>query len=209
MRKMKFSLIAVMLVAVTAVSAQPLNLGVKGGVNLSNFYGDELNDKNAKVGFHIGLAADYDFAYNSAIQTGLFFTTKGSKYTASIGDASGEFSVNPMYLQLPVHYAYKLDVSPGTRVVFHAGPYAAYGVGGKTKFKVSSGSSSAGRDGENVFGKDRLLKPFDAGLGLGVGAEFGQIILDLGWDMGLVNISNVDNGNIKNQNAYLSVGYKF
>ncbi|RNC63516.1 porin family protein [Proteiniphilum sp. X52] len=208
MRKVKFSLIAAMLIMVTAASAQ-VNLGIKGGVNMSNFYGDELNDKNAKIGFHIGLAADYEFMYNSAIQTGLFFTTKGAKYQGSLGSVSGEISVNPMYLQLPVHYAYKLDVSPGTRIVFHAGPYAAYGVGGKTKFKVSAGSGSAERDGENVFGKDKLLKPFDAGLGLGVGAEFGQILFDLGWDMGLVNISNVSNGNIKNQNAYLSVGYKF
>lgn len=208
MRKMKFSLIAAMLIMVTAASAQ-VNLGVKGGVNMSNFYGDELDDRKAKVGFHIGLAADYEFMYNSAIQTGLFFTTKGAKYEGSLGSVSGEISVNPMYLQLPVHYAYKLDVSPGTRIVFHAGPYAAYGVGGKTKFKVSSGNGSAERDGENVFGDDKLLKPFDAGLGLGVGAEFGPILIDLGWDMGLVNISNVSNGNIKNQNAYLSVGYKF
>ena len=208
MRKMKFSLIAAMLIMVTAASAQ-VNLGIKGGVNMSNFYGDELNDKNAKIGFHIGLAADYEFMYNSAIQTGLFFTTKGAKYQGSLGSVSGEISVNPMYLQLPVHYAYKLDVSPGTRIVFHAGPYAAYGVGGKTKFKVFAGSASTERDGENVFGKDKLLKPFDAGLGLGVGAEFGQILFDLGWDMGLVNISNVSNGKTKNQNAYLSVGYKF
>lgn len=208
MRKMKFSLIAAMLIMVTAASAQ-VNLGVKGGVNMSNFYGDELSDKNTKIGFHIGLSADYDFMYNSAIQTGLFFTTKGAKYKGSLGSVSGEISVNPMYLQLPVHYAYKLDVSPGTRIVFHAGPYAAYGVGGKTKFKVSSEGGSAERDGENVFGSNKLLKPFDAGLGLGVGAEFGPMVLDLGWDMGLVNISNTSNGNIKNQNAYLSVGYKF
>ena len=55
----------------------------------------------------------------------------------------------------------------------------------------------------------RQYKPFDAGLGLGVGAEFERFLVDIGWDMGLVNISNNTDGNIKNQNAYLSVGYKF
>lgn len=208
MKKMKFSLFMAMLLMATVASAQ-LNLGVKGGVNMSNFYGDELSDKNAKIGFHIGLAADYEFMYNHAVQTGLFFTTKGSKYTASLGEASAELTLNPMYLQLPVHYAYKLDVSPGTRLVFHAGPYLAYGVGGKTKVKGSLGELSREIDDENVFGDDNLLKPFDAGLGIGVGAEFGPIILDLGWDMGLVNVARADNGKIKNQNAYLSVGYKF
>ncbi len=206
MKKMRFMLVVAMLAMVTVVSAQ-MNLGVKGGVNMSNFYGDELDDKNVKIGFHIGLAADYDFAYNSAIQTGLFFTTKGAKYTSSFGDASGELTVNPMYLQIPVHYAYKIDVSPGTRVVLHAGPYAAYGVGGKSKLSGSVGDIGAEYE-EDVFGDDGF-KRFDAGLGLGVGAEFGPLLFDIGWDMGLVNIADSEDADIKNQNAYLSVGYKF
>lgn len=203
MRKMKFSLIAAMLVVVTAVSAQQLNLGVKGGVNLSNFTGD-VENTDAKIGFNIGLAADYEFAYNSAIQTGLFFTTKGAK-ADFFGLADATF--NPMYLQLPVHYAYKLDVSPGTRVVFHAGPYAAFGVGGKIKAEGSLLGIEI-KDDTDFFQVD-LFKRFDAGLGLGVGAEFGQILLDLGWDMGLVNIADSKDASIKNQNAYLTVGYRF
>lgn len=200
-------LVVAMLAMVTVASAQ-MNLGVKGGVNMSNFYGDELNDNNVKIGFHIGLAADYDFAYNSAIQTGLFFTTKGAKYSSSVGEASADVTVNPMYLQLPVHYAYKIDVSPGTRVVLHAGPYAAYGVGGKSKLSGSVGDVGGETESE-VFGDDGFLKRFDAGLGLGVGFEFGPLLLDLGWDMGLVNIADSDNSDLKNQNAYLSVGYRF
>lgn len=203
---MRLVLVVAMLAIVTGASAQ-LNLGVKGGVNMSNFYGDELDDQNVKIGFHVGLAADYEFAYNSAIQTGLFFTTKGAKYSESIGDASADFTVNPMYLQLPVHYAYKLDVTPGTRIVFHAGPYVAYGIGGKSKLSGSLGDWDGGTEWD-VFGDDGF-KRFDAGLGLGVGAEFGPILLDLGWDMGLVNIADSNSGDIKNQNAYLSVGYKF
>lgn len=206
MKKMRLVLVVAMLAIVTGASAQ-LNLGVKGGVNMSNFYGDELDDQNVKIGFHIGLAADYEIAYNSAIQTGLFFTTKGAKYSESIGDASADFTVNPMYLQLPVHYAYKLDVTPGTRIVFHAGPYVAYGIGGKSKLSGSLGDWDGGTEWD-VFGDDGF-KRFDAGLGLGVGAEFGPILLDLGWDMGLVNIADSNSGDIKNQNAYLSVGYKF
>ena len=46
-------LVVAMLSQVTAVTAQ-MNLGIKGGVNMSNFYGDEIDDKNVKIGFHIG-----------------------------------------------------------------------------------------------------------------------------------------------------------
>jgi len=195
-----------MLAVVTAVSAQ-VSLGIKGGVNMSNFvYDDEVDDKNPKIGFNIGLAADVDFAPNVALQTGLFFSTKGFKTVNDALDA--EYTENLMYLQLPLHLAYKVDVSPGTRVVLHAGPYAAYGVGGKREAKV--GDLSGIWDVDKIFGEaDGQYKPFDAGLGLGVGAEMGAFLIDLGWDMGMVNISNRDNGNTKNQNAYLSVGYKF
>ena len=95
---------------------------------------------------------------------------------------------------------------PGTRVVLHAGPYVAYGIGGKT---------SAGNVEVDTFKDDAFLdvlnglKPFDAGIGLGVGAEFGSILLDLGWDMGLTNLSRVSGYDVKTQNAYLSVGFKF
>lgn len=207
MKKKRFMLVFAMLAMVMTISAQ-MNLGIKGGVNMSNFYGDDITNNNVKIGFHIGLAADYDFAYNSAIQTGLFFTTKGVKYSSSVGEASGDVTINPMYLQLPVHYAYKIDVTPGTRVVLHAGPYAAYGVGGKSKLSGSVGEVGAETESD-IFGDDGFFKRFDAGLGLGVGAEFGPLLLDLGWDMGLINIEDSNDGDVKNQNAYLSVGYKF
>lgn len=207
MKKMRLTLMVAMLAIVTAVSAQT-SLGIKGGVNMSNFYGDELDDRNVKIGFHVGVAADYEFMYNHAIQTGLFFTTKGAKYQGEFGSVTGEVSLNPMYLQLPVHYAYKIDVSPGTRVVLHAGPYVAYGIGGKANVTISSSEGSSETDGVDIFGEDGFDR-FDAGLGLGVGAEFGRFLVDLGWDMGLVNISGYSEANVKNQNAYLSVGYKF
>ena len=190
------------------VAAQNSSFSIKGGVNLSNFYGDELNDKSMKVGFHAGIGADFEFAPNIGIQSGLFFSTKGAKYTYN----SAELNVTANYLQLPVHFAYKIDVMPGTKVVLHAGPYVAYGIGGKRKIDSQFTDILKPIFGEpevNTFDKDFGYKPFDAGLGIGVGAEFGRILVDLGWDMGLTNLSRIDNANVKTQNAYLSLGYKF
>jgi hypothetical protein len=207
MKKMRSTFVVAMLAVAVSASAQ-LNFGVKGGMTMSNYYGDELSDKNVKIGFNVGLLADFEIGYNSAVQTGLLFLTKGSQYKGSFGSISGEVTVNPMYLQVPVHYAYKIAVTPGTRVVLHAGPYAAYGVGGKSNVKLSISDKSVESKGVDVFG-DNGFKPFDAGLGLGVGAELGSFLVDLGWDMGLVNIARSDNATLKNQSAYLSVGFKF
>lgn len=192
-------MVVAMLAVVTVASAQ-FGIGIKGGMNMSNFYGSEASDTDMKIGFHVGLAADYNFAPNMAIQSGLYFTTKGAKMESSLFGINSSLTANPMYLQVPIHFAYKLDVMPGTRMVFHAGPYLAYGIAGKYTAKVEGVSKS-----EDFFidGVNR----FDAGFGLGVGAEFGSFLVDLGWDMGLVNLEeNIDS---KNQNAYLSVGYRF
>ena len=48
---------------------------------------------------------------------------------------------------------------------------------------------------------------FDAGLGLGVGAELGSFVVDLGWDAGLIKLH--ESFNRKNMSAHLSLGYNF
>ena len=208
MKKLKLSLVIVLLGMVSLVSAQNLTFNVKGGLNLSNFSGD-IPDTKVKPGFHIGIGTDFEFAPNISIQSGLFFSNKGAKIDGEIDlenyeILAAEVTVNANYLQLPIHLAYKIDVMPGTKVVLHAGPYIAYGIAGKTKADVAGLSEKV-----DTFGDDGLdLKPFDAGLGIGVGAEFGKIILDLGWDMGLTNIGD-SYADVKTQNAYLSVGYRF
>lgn len=209
MRKLKLSLVVVMLSMVSLVSAQYSSFSVKGGLNMSNFYGDKISDKSMKTGFNIGVGAEFEFSPNMAIQSGLFFTSKGAKYTTDI--ANTEVNLNANFLQLPIHFAYKMDVMPGTKVLIHAGPYVAYGVGGKVT-GTFAGNEIFNFDTFDEDSNIKGLKSFDAGLGLGIGAEFGKILIDLGWDMGLVNLSKADGNlgeNIKTQNAYISLGYKF
>ncbi|MDR1089852.1 MAG: PorT family protein [Prevotella sp.] len=189
----KMCLVAVALLTGINTYAQdkPITFGVKAGVNLSNASG-EGESADAKIGFNVGVTLDYGFTPDIYLLTGLQLTTKG--YT--LKEENEKITSNMMYLQLPVHVGYKLTVAEATKIVFHAGPYVAYGIGGKT-------------DGVKSF-QDGAYKKFDFGVGLGVGAEFGKIGVDLGYDFGLANINdtNVD-GKIKNQNAYLTVGYKF
>ena len=185
-------MIAAMLLVATVVNAQT-SFGVKAGVNASNVYGENVKNTDAKIGFHAGVTADFHFTPNVAIQTGLLASTKGYSFNGS----ELKYSANPIYLEVPVHLAYKVDVTPGTRIVFHGGPYVAYGIAGKVS-------------GEDVFDKDGFgMKRFDTGAGFGVGAELGSFILDLGYNIGLVDISERSANKVKNQNAYFSVGYKF
>lgn len=215
MKKLKLSLVIALVGMASFVGAQSASLSIKGGLNMSNFFSSELNDKSMKPGFHVGVGADLEFVTNISLQTGLYYSSKGAKYTFDIPIAGGniEYNTSANYLQLPVHLAYKIDVAPGTKLVLHAGPYIAYGLSGKRKITAgwSSGNEiELGSKDANTFDKDLgVMKRFDAGVGLGVGAELGDILVDLGWDMGLMDVSRVNSYNIKNQSAYLSIGYKF
>lgn len=213
----KFSAIALMSVLALNVSAQGLpKFGVEAGVNLSNSSWDaDPLDKKAKVGFQVGITADYAFTEEWHLQSGLSFTTKGGKIEGRlVEDGSmfdGKITVNQSYLQLPIYAAYKLEVVPGTKIVFNAGPYLAYGIGGKTKVsgdvaildQVATGSGKV-----DTFGSDGMLNRFDFGLGAGVGAEFGNIVATIRYELGLTNVGK-DDLDYKNRNAALTLGYRF
>lgn len=220
MKKLKLSLVVALLAIASVVSAQSASVIVKGGLNMSNFYGDNLNDKNAKPGYHAGVGLDLEFITNISLQTGLYFTSKGAEYTANIPAGVGEveYSATANYIQLPVHLAYKMDITSSSKLFFHAGPYLAYGVGGKRTIETDYSDNPddiLGKQEIDTFDKDYGYKRLDYGVGIGVGLEYGVLFVDLGWDMGLKNIARkiasieVYKPNTKNQSAYLSIGYKF
>lgn len=181
--------------------------GVKAGMNVSTLSGD-VNGADAKVGFNVGVTLDYAFTENLYLLTGLDFTQKGAKFKGAIdeieytGDA--KLTLNPMYLQIPIHVGYKFEIAENTKLVIQAGPYLAYGVAGKAKAEASGvGSEKVG-----VF-RSGLMKNFDFGLGLGTGVEFGKIGVKLGYDFGVINVWDADGVSVRNGNFHVGVGYKF
>lgn len=208
----KTGLLAVALLIGISANAQdkPLTFGVKAGMNLSNMTQDLKGD--AKVGFNVGLTMDYNLTPDVYLLTGIDYSLEGTK--------EGNRKVNMSYLKLPVHVGYKVNVTENTKIVLHAGPYVGYAISGKYK---EGGISIDAFDDEIASTLGYKLKRFDFGLGLGVGAEFGQICVGLGYDLGLVNLMDIKNrsrieeiigesiGSVKgkNMNAYLTVGYKF
>lgn len=220
MKKLKLSLVIGLLCMASLVSAQSAFTSIKGGLNMSNFYGDNLSDKDVKPAFHIGVGIDLEFLTDISLQTGLYFSSKGAEYTTDIpiGIGDVEYDVTANYIQLPIHLAYKIEVRPGSKVFFHAGPYMAYGISGKRNIKskyTADLDRYFGQKEVDTFDKHYGYKRFDLGVGAGVGIEFGVILIDLGLDMGLKNIArNIEDipmyrPNNRNLSAHLSIGYKF
>jgi hypothetical protein len=116
-----------------------------------------------------------------------------------------EATINLNYLQIPVNAQYKIDLGD-MKLLLQAGPYLGYAISGKTKSK-----SGGIKEEEKIkFGnKNDEMKAFDYGLGFGAGLQFGNIQTSLGYNLGFVNISNINKRNTRNNGLSLTVTYLF
>lgn len=226
--------IAVLLLFILKLSAQtpssPFRIGVKVGFNSSNATVNDATSTDSRKGYHIGAIFEYLLSERFLVQSGLYFSTKGSKvnqlnksqYVPTSIDDTHTF--NQSYITLPVYGAYKLHVTNDFKIILGIGPYLGYGISGKTKQKLNSGYwSEGGTEIEwNTFGngdydesKDWLqgntLKRFDIGIGANIDFEYHNFILGVGYEKGLRNIAVNENGSdltYKNNNLQVSVGYR-
>ncbi|NDW19725.1 PorT family protein [Dysgonomonas sp. 216] len=219
--------VLVLLVAATFISANafaqlPISLGVKAGANLSNVsYDDETDfDTKAKAGFQVGLDVKANIPLTGIfIQSGLALTTKGYKIDESEYDEYEDVTYkfeqksNAMFLQVPIMAGYNISV-PGIGVNLAAGPYFAYGIGGKTKVKYVDpiDPEYSFNQKESTFDEDKGgIKKFDMGLTGAVGVEISKFYVNLGYEFGLTNLAGKEwesGDKLKNRNAYLTIGYK-
>jgi hypothetical protein len=172
--------------------------GIKGGLNVSNLYIDDLDDENARYGFNIGVFGQVLSSETFAIQPELLFSTKGSKaFYEGIIDQTVKYNLN--YLDLPVLAVVKL----GESAEIHIGPYASYLLSANVSYEGDIAN------GDDKIDKDHL-KSFDYGLAGGFGLNFGTVQVGARYNYGFVKIADSDAaelflGDSKNSVAQLYV----
>ncbi len=187
--KTKNKFLSVMLIAgmisvlsTNSTFAQNRRVGVKGGLNVSNLYIDDVTDENARYGINLGVYGQVVSSETAALQLELLYSTKGAKdfYT---GFFTQEVKYNLNYLDLPVLGVIKL----GKAAEIHLGGYASYLLGANISFKGDLAN------GVKEIDKDDL-KSFDYGLVGGVGFNFGQMQVGARYNYGLAKIADTDDG---------------
>ena len=177
--------------------------GIKGGLNVSNLYIDDIHDENARYGFNVGLYGQILSSDFFAIQPELLYSTKGSKaYYEDFIDQTVKYNLN--YLDLPVLAVFKL----GKSAEIHVGPYASYLLSANVSY------SGDAINGDEEIDKDDL-KSYDYGLAGGFGLNFGPLQAGVRYNYGLVKIADNDQsrlylGDSKNSVAqiYLSLNLR-
>lgn len=171
------------------------------GMNFSNM----TKFENTKVlpGFQLGVGMDYGFSENWSLQSGLMISSKGYK----VKDYA---KVRPIYLDIPILAAYKFNISDNTKFVINAGPYLAFGLGGKCKFDEGGDYKLfKGEDGE-----DAKYSRFDLGIQYGIGLEIGDhYLVNLTGQNGFISPFDYPDGydgdKPKNMTFSIGVGYRF
>lgn len=190
-----FSLLCVSFLALTA-SAQ-ITWSVKGGIGSAKCVGEDLSMDSRMVG-RIGIGIEKPLTPEWSIMPSLEFAMKGASFSEDeYGDYSEDVSI--YYLQIPVLAAYRLNLNDSWNMTLKAGPYFAYGVGGKIDSTVDGESYS-----ENVFDD---CERFDFGLDLAADFEYHRYVIGLEYEFGLTSIMKDET--VKNSAFYVTVGYKF
>ena len=178
--------------------------GLKGGVNFTNLYVDDVDDENMKVGFNAGLYYRNDITENFAIQPEFLFTRKGSEihYDGFLGQGKYRFNLN--YLEVPVLAVVKLGP-----INLHAGPYLGFLIGANVKDVDDNGNIN---EVEELDRDD--FNTLDAGISGGVGFDFPSGMIGLRYNYGFMEIG--DDGvagqateNSKNSALQLYLGFDF
>ncbi|MEG1580927.1 MAG: porin family protein [Bacteroidaceae bacterium] len=211
-------MVCFVLMTVTA-SAQNLMFRIGGG--LASHYNKETKNVGA---FKFGVGYEFEMTGMWSIEPCISFYAKGWKeknQEVNILDKDGNQVVDPEgnevtgqknvsstanYIELPILFHYYYEVKKHQYMVLTAGPYIAYGIGGKMETK-----GDAEKPGVNKYYyatktfEEKGAHRLDAGIQLGVGFEYNRSFgVGIEADFGLLNASRQQ----KNMSALLTLRYR-
>ncbi len=204
---MKLLVAVIALTIATGSFAQ--EYGVKAGLNLANMLVKDDNntysdDFDMKLGFHVGVTAEFPLTELFSFETGLLLSQKGYKLEESWGGETYEYTLTLNYLEIPLLGKATYDLG-GTAIYGQLGPYVGFGLTGKFK------DEDEDQDVDWGSGDDDHYKRLDFGLNIGAGVQLNNITIGASYGLGLMNITPHDEGSftVNNRVIGVSVGYKF
>ncbi len=212
-----FSFLAIYAIAVSDAHSQTFSIGPKAGLGISwltNVAKTDYIKREPFFGAVGGLATNYAFSKNVSLQTELLFIQKGQRWKSTDVESRTRFYFNCLELPILLQGAFQAG---SAQMYFNAGGYLSVALNGKqVTHTTTSGQPETTKD-NLIFGGAGNYNRFDAGIpfGLGwiIGAGKGNLLVDLRFEIGFVNLKN-GGGNSQGQNNHwrcgtVSVAYMF
>jgi len=178
---LKTALAIFLVVSVTDMNAQ-IKSGYTFGINLSTMKvrtNSLISNPTTPVSIHFGAIYDIPIKGRFSLQPSLLFSAKGTDYKID----SSDYSISPIYLEIPVMIAYSFG-SDAVKISLFTGPYFACGIGG---YKIQAGSELQRiRYGGKEYND---LKPFDYGFNFGAGVSIKGFLISAQYGLGMANVS--------------------
>jgi hypothetical protein len=130
-----FMLALGLFVGSTAVHAQGIKFGIKGGLNISDIIkddGDNNFDTKTKTGFNAGVTLEIPLIAGLAFTPEVLYAQKGYKLTYT----TGEFTQTTNFIDVPILASFKL----GSSFNIVAGPQVSFLLSTKNKFESGIGT---------------------------------------------------------------------
>jgi hypothetical protein len=172
-----------------------LQLGVKGGLNLTTFTGNDAQMAKMRTGFNAGGLAAFSITDMLSVQAEVQYSAQGANYNADSISMSG--NINSGYLNIPVLIKY----NHSSGFFIETGPQ----IGLLLSSKAKSGGTSV--DVKSSFKSTDFSWVF--GLGFLTSANIG---IDARYNLGLSNIEKggmYSTGTLKNSVIQISLFYLF
>ncbi|MBP3776694.1 MAG: PorT family protein [Prevotella sp.] len=172
--------------------------GLRLGMNIASTSSESTEfDTNPRTGLVIGFAYGMQLSRNMPLwlEVGLQYSEKGGK--THLNDDKVTYRLG--YLQAPIVAKYVFNIDDDLYIQPFFGGYLSLGITGKMK-------NYATRESESVFDN---MKRFDGGLRGGCGLEYKMMYVELGYDLGLANISKDDFDSAHTRCLFVNLGINF
>ena len=182
--------------------------GLRLGLNLASVSGDEVAGHKADLGVKSGMVLGGVIGLRVSSSTPLFLES-GAYYSERGGDKD-KINVSYTCLDVPLLIKYGIQVSDDIALLPYVGPYFSYAFSGKTKQPSASGT---GTDKVGTFDEKRAItggfSRANMGFKIGCGAEYNKLYLEAGYQIGVTNISKVDDMSAHSNALYVNFGINF
>ncbi|AQG78870.1 porin family protein [Spirosoma montaniterrae] len=184
--KNAYQITLALFVIATSPTVAQVAIGLKAGPTFSGVARSSFGAQDSyRIGWQAGLFGDMPVGKSFYLQPALLLTSRGFNSKALlINGNTGEvvrpinYSLRPLYVEMPVLVVHKFDVSKSLRAYVGAGTYMAVGIGGRLLNDAPAIFGSSGLDAK--FGRNALFSQFDLGGSLAVGFDIRQR-----WQLGL------------------------
>ena len=128
-----------------ANAQSPVSFGLKGGLNISNLHGSDL-EPDAKTGVLLGAVLEINApVLPFGVESGLYYSQKG----AELSNGNMESKLKLDYIEVPVMAKFQLGPPGPIKPTFAVGPYIGFNVNAEQE--STSGGVTATDDVSDVF----------------------------------------------------------